>query len=103
MGKNDFWNFVNDMGKRPVGMTIDRIDNDGDYTPENCRWATPKEQQANRRSETELRKNNTSGTIGIYWDRSRWVAYICKNYQTIRIGRYLSKQEAITARRQYND
>jgi len=58
-----FDNFLSDMGERPEGKTIDRKNNDNGYYLENCRWATMKEQQNNRRNNAIIELNGERKTL----------------------------------------
>jgi len=72
-----FENFIADMGIRPDGMSIERIDNNGNYCPENCKWATYGEQCSNKRTNVYLYANGRCLTI------AQWSAETGINRQTL--------------------
>ena len=79
--------------------SIDRIDNYGRYSPENCRWVDKSTQVINQR----IKKNNTSGFVGVSYHngKARWAASVGVKYKTLQIGYYSTKEEAVQARDNY--
>jgi hypothetical protein len=65
--KKSFWTFLRDMGRRPDAYTLDRIDNNGNYEPDNCRWATQTVQMNNQR----FARGEFHGCAKLTWEEVR--------------------------------
>ena len=82
--KHSFQNFLNDMGEKPEGLTLDRINNDDGYKPENCKWSTVNEQQYNNKD------------VKCAWIKrdQKWRAQITVNNKKIALGDFDTQEEA---------
>lgn len=79
--RDDFLNFLEDMGKRPNERSIDRIDNDKGYSKDNCRWATRKEQDYNKQKSVKVGKIYHGWNLIRRlesWQKSEWECSFCK-------------------------
>lgn len=90
-----FINFYADMGDRPEGMSIDRIDNNKGYSPDNCRWATNLQQSVNKNPI----KGTVSGHRGVYRHGAKWRVTLMANGVKHVIGSYTDIDDAVAARR----
>jgi len=97
LGKDGFKNFIEDMGYKPTPEhSIERINNDGNYEPGNCKWATRLEQEFNK----GMQKNNTTGVKGVAYIKKSKIYYatVTVNRKTIYLGSYRTVAEASIAR-----
>jgi len=103
---NDFSLFVFDMGVRPKNKTLDRINNDKDYSRENCKWSTLSEQANNKRKRKHgifrgAYKINTTGCAGVYPSGKKYRSVIFVNGKNKHLGNFDTIEDAYSARESF--